>query len=117
MMQFDTQLWSNLMWVSGGLLELEECSYHNLHFKFELNGRHVTSFDAPPFKIQLKHTQTSETVDIPFKPVCDLHKTVGHYKAPAATGATQIQVLKEKAENYAKLESGYHQVIHWSGNG
>eukprot|EP00957_Ditylum_brightwellii_P068651 5212005-Ditylum_brightwellii.AAC.1 len=24
----DAQLWSNLLWVSGGLLELEKCSYH-----------------------------------------------------------------------------------------
>jgi hypothetical protein len=32
-------LWSNLLWLSGGLLELGKCSFHQLNFSFEPDGR------------------------------------------------------------------------------
>eukprot|EP00957_Ditylum_brightwellii_P130496 9955540-Ditylum_brightwellii.AAC.1 len=31
-MQQDAQLWSDLLWVSGELLELEKCSFHSMNF-------------------------------------------------------------------------------------
>jgi hypothetical protein len=34
----DAQLWSNLLWLSGGLLELRKCSYHFLYFHFQPDG-------------------------------------------------------------------------------
>ena len=37
-MQEDAQLWSDLLWVSGGKLELAKCSYHYLHFDFFPSG-------------------------------------------------------------------------------
>eukprot|EP00957_Ditylum_brightwellii_P095396 7266294-Ditylum_brightwellii.AAC.2 len=52
-------------------------------------------------QIKLTHAKTVETVEIPYKSVFDPHKTLGQYKATACTGATQIQVLKEKAKKYA----------------
>jgi hypothetical protein len=38
-MQQDAQLWSDLLWLSGGLLELNKCSFHQLHFNFDSDGR------------------------------------------------------------------------------
>eukprot|EP00957_Ditylum_brightwellii_P063676 4833211-Ditylum_brightwellii.AAC.1 len=52
-------------------------------------------------QMKLTHAKTGKAVEIPYKSVFDPHKTLGHYKAPVGTGATQIQVLKEKAEKYA----------------
>jgi hypothetical protein len=40
-MQIDTQLWHDLPWVSGGMLELPKCSYHFLYFDFLPNGKPV----------------------------------------------------------------------------
>jgi hypothetical protein len=40
LIQKDAQLWSNLLWISGGLLELpKKCSYHHLHFYFNSTGK------------------------------------------------------------------------------
>ena len=37
-MQEDTQLWNDLLWSSGGDLELIKCSYHVLHWIFSSTG-------------------------------------------------------------------------------
>ncbi len=37
-MQHDAKLWNDLLWISGGLLELDKCSYHHLHFDFNADG-------------------------------------------------------------------------------
>ena len=38
MMQDDAQLWSDLLWCSGGKLELPNCGYHVIYHDFETNG-------------------------------------------------------------------------------
>jgi hypothetical protein len=35
--QADAQLWNDLLWISGGLLEIAKCSYHLLTFLFHSN--------------------------------------------------------------------------------
>ena len=34
LMQHDAHLWNDLLWASGGDLELQKCSYHVLYWKF-----------------------------------------------------------------------------------
>jgi len=38
-MNIDAQLWSDLLWISGGLLKLPKCSYHQIHFDFLPSGK------------------------------------------------------------------------------
>jgi hypothetical protein len=38
-MQIDAQLWSDLLWIFGGLLELDKCSFHQIHFDFAPDGK------------------------------------------------------------------------------
>jgi hypothetical protein len=45
MMREDAQLWNDLLWSSGGALELPKCSYHCLHYNFDPNGSPVLSYD------------------------------------------------------------------------
>ena len=37
-MKHDAQLWSDLLWLSGGLLELNKCFFHQVHFDFQPDG-------------------------------------------------------------------------------
>jgi hypothetical protein len=37
-MKDDAQLWHDLLWCSGGKLELSKCRYHVIHFDFKSNG-------------------------------------------------------------------------------
>jgi hypothetical protein len=91
-MQHDAQLWHDLLWCSGGMLELPKCSYHFLYFDFEKDGTPIPRGNqvGPSLTIQ---SPTNQPVSIPSKSVYNPHKTLGHYKAPAGTGKTQIQKL------------------------
>jgi hypothetical protein len=102
-MQIDAQLWSDLLWLSGGLLELGKCSYHHLHFDFEPDGTATMRggiFGAP---LQVIDKSTNTLVNIKAKSVYTPHKTLGHYKAPAGKNTTQLNVLCANSDHYARL--------------
>jgi hypothetical protein len=100
-MQYDTQLWSDLLWLSGGLLELPKCSYHHLYFTFEADGRpNIMGGQVGP-SLVLTSSQDGSTVHIPQKSAFAPHETLGHWKAPAGNGSMQLQVLREKSQAMA----------------
>jgi hypothetical protein len=37
-MKDDAQLWHDLLWCSGGKLELSKCGYHVIYYDFEDSG-------------------------------------------------------------------------------
>ena len=37
-MQHDSQLWNDLLWTSGGKLELPKCGYHTVYYIFKPDG-------------------------------------------------------------------------------
>jgi hypothetical protein len=39
LLSHDSQLWCDLLWKSGGSLELPKCTYHFSHYKFSLDGQ------------------------------------------------------------------------------
>eukprot|EP00957_Ditylum_brightwellii_P110294 8412409-Ditylum_brightwellii.AAC.1 len=41
LMQEDAQIWSNLLWLTGDLLELDKCSYHFIWYQFLQEGTPV----------------------------------------------------------------------------
>eukprot|EP00957_Ditylum_brightwellii_P194264 14795296-Ditylum_brightwellii.AAC.1 len=83
LIQQDSQLWSKLLWLSGGLLELSECSYHILHFNFKPDGSPKVNNIPPVQSLQIKNAHMREYTHIQYKSAFNLHKTLGHYKAPA----------------------------------
>lgn len=89
----DAKLWSSLLWLSGGYLELQKCSYHFIHFQFEPDGTpHIQGGPVGP-DIKIKDDLTGFPISIPRKSVFDSHKTLGHYKAPAGRSWKQCDVL------------------------
>ena len=87
----DAQLWADLLWLSGGLLELPKCSYHILHFDFNSNGIPYLSesVDQP---IHLR-SSAGAPVRVPQLPVTRAHKTLGHLKAPFDNGKSQLDAI------------------------
>jgi hypothetical protein len=104
-MQLDAQLWNDLLWLSGGLLELSKCSFHHIHFDFAPDGTSMMrsgKFGAP---LQVHDERTNSLVTIPAKSVFQSHKTLGHHKAPAGNNSTQLKVLRACSDSTAKLVS------------
>jgi hypothetical protein len=81
-LQHDAQLWNDLLWCSGGMLELPKCSYHFLHFEFDDSG-------AP-------HPLGGAVIPITPKSVFDPHKTLGHYQSPAGSAKIQLTKIRQK---------------------
>jgi hypothetical protein len=101
-LQVDAQLWNDLLWCSGGMLELPKCSYHFLFFDFDAPGKPLPrpGTVGPPLEVT---SPQGPTIKIPFKNVYTTHKTLGHYQAPAGTSRTQllkIQAMQSDLSQY-----------------
>jgi hypothetical protein len=100
-MKHDAQLWHDLLWCSGGMLELPKCSYQFVYFDYLPDGTPILRGDQvrPSLSIQ---SPTNNPVDIPAKTVYCTHKTLGHHKAPAGTGKTQLLKLQMKQSHLSQ---------------
>jgi hypothetical protein len=104
-MQLDAQLWNDLLWLSGSLLELSKCSFHHIHFNFSHDGTammRVGKFGAP---LQVHDESTATAVTIAAKLVFQSHKTLGHHKVPAGKNKTQLSILWLSLDANVKLVS------------
>ena len=93
--QHDTQLWNDLLFTSGGKLELSKCSYHVLRFSFTADGTpQVNTSSTPPLTIidSVTHNAVQVGPLTSYAP----HKTLGHWKAPAGNSTTQLRVIMSK---------------------
>jgi hypothetical protein len=103
-MQSDAQKWNDLLWCTGGKLELTKCSFHVLWFEFKPNGTPVSILDPPEHPIALRDSESGEMVSIQPKSSSDPHKTLGHWKAPSKhNNKTQLQNLATKAQRTTLL--------------
>jgi hypothetical protein len=102
-MQYDAQLWSNLLWVSGGLLKLGKFSFHQIHFDFAPDGTPSMRAGIYGTLLQVHDAALNENVTILAKSVYTPHKTLGHHEAPAGENVTQHRVLHRNSNTYAKL--------------
>eukprot|EP00957_Ditylum_brightwellii_P187049 14245183-Ditylum_brightwellii.AAC.1 len=91
-MQHHAQLWSDLLWVLGGLLELDKCLYHFIYYCFLADGTPIMRSQRPGPPLDVKQSGSNAKITIEYKNPFTPHKTLGHYKEP--TGVHIIQ--KEK---------------------
>ena len=102
-MEHDAQVWNNLLYCSGGKLELAKCSYHVLTFQFKPNGTPQPSIDTYEHQIQVTDLETNERIPISSKRAFDPHKTLGHFKSPTTKLQTELQHIQIKANRIALL--------------
>jgi hypothetical protein len=104
-MQLDAQFWNDLLWLSGGLLELSKCSFHHIHFDFMPNGTAIMRADKFGAPLQVHDELTNNLVTIPAKSVFQSHKTLGHHEAPGGANTMQLKVLQLCSDANAKMVS------------
>ena len=103
MMTSDAQIWSNLLYCSGGKLELPKCSFHVMRFTFRPNGQPSPAIDQYENRIKIQDLENKEWVNIPSKRPFAPHLTLGHYKSPTSTGIRALCTLQTKADRIALL--------------
>ena len=105
LLRHDSQLWSDLLWASGGALELPKCTYHYSHYRFASDGTPILQPGriGPPVNIRTGdglHVQT-----VPSSSVFKAYKTLGCYKSPSGVLSTQQQALEQKCARHARIVS------------
>jgi hypothetical protein len=105
MLTHDSQLWSDLLWTSGGALELPKCVYHYWQYKFTAEGKPFLQNGqiGPNVEIQVGDRSRSETV--PAKSAYVSYRTLGYHKSPCGSQKSQYKVLKKNCDNHARIVS------------
>eukprot|EP00957_Ditylum_brightwellii_P201968 15327992-Ditylum_brightwellii.AAC.1 len=101
-MQHNAQLWSDLLWLSGSLLELDKCSYHFIYYCFLADGTPIMRSQCTGPSLDVTQSSSKAKTTIEYKSPYTPYKILGHYNAPA--GAHTIQ--KEKF--WAQHQTGWH---------
>jgi exonuclease III len=102
-MKRDAQIWGDLLYISGGDLELPKCSYHLINYLFAANGTPYMESGTPGPRLVIQNAARTDTIEIKQVPVQESYKTLGYHKEPAGTETHQIAVLTAKSDDYAKL--------------
>lgn len=98
--QKNAQLWNDLLYSSGGALELSKCLCQVLHWWFTTQG---APFLAPKQSahqsaLRVIYRSTAEEYQLPLLSPYEAHKTLGHYKAPIGNQNEQFRRLKSKSD-------------------
>jgi hypothetical protein len=102
-LQQDTQSWTDLLYASGGQLELSKCFYYMLAWKFTPEGDPIplTIAELQLPQITIHDPVTGNTTEIVQKEVDAAHKTLGVYKTIIGHENDHLQYLQEKSDTYA----------------
>lgn len=94
----DAQLWNDLLFQSGGMLELPKCSFHLLHFNFRSEGSpKPMAYSPDKYPIQVIDSMTGKTISIKPMQISVAHQTLGHYKAPAESASLLTAFIRSNA--------------------
>jgi hypothetical protein len=107
----DAQIWNDLLFVSGGKLELSKCSFHVLQFQFRPDGTPYPDLSAPPPypdlsappPIKLTDSVSHASITIKSLSADEPHKTLGHWKSPAGKQSKQLKEIQQKAKRTSML--------------
>lgn len=105
LLKHDSQLWSDLLWKSGGALELPKCTYHFSYYKFATDGTPFLQCGQVGPTVNLLTGDLKQTQTVPSSSVYKAYKTLGCYKSPSGAQQTQFQKLEEKCLRHARIVS------------
>ena len=98
--QSNAQTWADLLYVSGGALELSKCSYHVLSWAFSAQGDPVLYTDRQRYSpITVTDRQTGTNHELEYLSPYVAHKTLGHYKEPSGNQKEQSRQLQKKSDD------------------
>ena len=95
MMKEDAQLWHDLLWITGGKLELPKCGYHVIFYDFNEDGVPYMRYTQQE-SITLAN-EVGRDVDIKGKNIYTSRTNLGHKKSPAGDRTVQATAIEERA--------------------
>ncbi len=114
-MQEDTQIWGDLLYTSGGALEIPKCNFYIMHWQFDESG--LPRLDAKlDTTIQLNNGDRTESVSLRNDSVTQAHKTLGCWKSARRDQKRQEIALRERSDTYARtiMSSAVNRRDNWT---
>jgi hypothetical protein len=105
LLSHDSQLWCDLLWKSGGSLELPKCTYHYSQYKFASDSRPYLQSGRIGPAVILKHGDGITLQTVPSTSAYKSYKMLGCYKSPSGVQATQLKVLQKKCNRHSLIVS------------
>ena len=101
------QWWENLLWATGGKLELDKCFVYTMHWWFDDRGQPklATKYDMEKLGIAITVADSSQPhtqVNIQLLDPSEASKTLGVYIAPSGNTHQEAEYLKNKSQHLAK---------------
>ena len=93
----DAQLWSDILWASGGVLEHAKCSYHYLRTDFDMNGAPILRSGTHGDPIIIRDASGNPTALTQLS-VYTPYKTLGTFQCPGSAQRQQMDTLVQKAQ-------------------
>ena len=110
-LQKDTQLFSDLLWTTGGKLEPRKCNYSLMIWKFDENG--APSLDHSSHdSIVIKDNQGSVISNVQYLLPEESVKYLGHHKELSGTQTSQQNALEELVRNETAFVATCHLSPH-----
>ena len=99
----DIQVWNDILWASGGALELPKCSYQLMHWQFTAEGVPILAGGTSGLDLQIddSHCGNQRQQSISQLSAHSAHKTLGHYMTPSGNQSQQFNILKKKSDAIA----------------
>ena len=97
----DAQIWHDILWASGGALELSKCSYQLLSWTFSPLGVPALTKALPASQVTVHNIHRTTSQQILAISAHHAHKTLGHYKDPAGNQRQQLIELQLKCDKAA----------------
>ena len=92
------QWWEQLLYVTGGKLELPKCFYYMIHWQFNNEGEaELAPPDTSQPPIIVIDSETNEPIQIRQQDSYVEHKTLGAYESPAPNYHPEYQRLRKKS--------------------
>ena len=101
-MQHDAQLWADILWESGGDLELPKCSYHFVYWNFLASGKPFLRGGrvGPALKLL---DGNGNSVTIESKSNYSSHKTLGCFIEPRGNLSGMKEHLRSKMTEFHRV--------------
>lgn len=103
------QLYSDLVYTTGGKLAHDKCKFYYVNFFFDENDNaKMCSKQDLPTALLVVDAESNEAVSIKHLDVSDPHKTLGYYLSPAGCQEALYDVLYHFASKWASSVHGSH---------
>ena len=96
------QTWEQLLFFSGGSLNLQKCSWYAMHWTWEKGRPSLHPIHQNDTTLQLTtQGDTTSSTTIRRTPLNKANRILGVYLSPDGDFTTQLQILKTKADDFA----------------